>query len=147
MWECCKIFCSPEWKKGVWGMCSSNKMKPLLTQLEIHWTLWEKIFPDVWFLRRLMWDGLHGDQIWAFVISFFWDIWRKGFLSVVLTPYQSYRSALLKKLTLYPAKCERAVQSFRDHLQQCVAANAHHLGDIIFEASWLLKGMYCSIQK
>jgi hypothetical protein len=30
--------------------------------------------------------------------------------------------------------CERAVQSFRDRLQQCVAANGRQLVDIIFKS-------------
>jgi hypothetical protein len=30
--------------------------------------------------------------------------------------------------------CERAVQSFRDRLQQCVAANGRQLEDIIFKS-------------
>jgi hypothetical protein len=30
--------------------------------------------------------------------------------------------------------CERAVQGFRDRLQQCVAANGHQLEDIIFKS-------------
>jgi hypothetical protein len=39
--------------------------------------------------------------------------------------------------------CERAVQNFRDRLQQCVAANGRQLEDSIFKSEWLLNGMHC----
>jgi hypothetical protein len=37
----------------------------------------------------VMWSGLHGHQIWAFVVSSFEDIWRKRCLNIALTPYPS----------------------------------------------------------
>lgn len=89
-----------------------------------------------------MLGGLHGDQIWKFVIFFFKYLKEKIFKRCSHT-LPEIEERIVEEANATPRDVwVRTVQSFRDRLQRCVANNGHHLEDIIFKATWLLNGMF-----
>jgi hypothetical protein len=82
-----------------------------------------------------MWGGLARLPDLSICDFFLWGYLKEKVFKHRPHTLPELKERIIEEVNAIPREmCERAVQSFRDHLQQCVAANGRQLEDIIFKS-------------